>query len=62
LNLRGTPNGQFANRLNGNFFLVAGVTEFDDLTPDTLTGGASSDWFFAGFGDISDDAGGEQVD
>ena len=62
LNLRGTPNGQFANRLNGNSFLVAGTTELDDLTGDTLTGGAGSDWFFTGFGDVSDDAGGEQVD
>jgi Ca2+-binding RTX toxin-like protein len=46
-NGQGTP-GVYANT-NGfeDFFLVADVTVRDDLLPDTLTGSAGQDWFFA---------------
>ena len=37
----------FANRLNGNYFLQADVTVFDDGSQDQLSGSAGQDWFFA---------------
>jgi hypothetical protein len=44
----GTGSGaSFANRLNGNYFLQADVTVFDDGAQDQLTGSAGQDWFFA---------------
>jgi probable HAF family extracellular repeat protein len=47
-NLMGTGSGtSFANRLNGNYFLQADVTVFDDGAQDQLTGSAGQDWFFA---------------
>jgi hypothetical protein len=47
-NLLGTGTGStFANRLNGNYFLQHGVTVFDDVAQDQLTGSAGQDWFFA---------------
>ncbi|HMC67265.1 MAG TPA: calcium-binding protein, partial [Gemmataceae bacterium] len=44
----------FANRLNGNFFLIdagVGQTVFNDSSKDVMTGSAGSDWFFAGTAD-----------
>jgi Ca2+-binding RTX toxin-like protein len=47
-NLIGTGSGpSFSNRLNGNYFLQPGVTVFDDVSRDQLTGSAGQDWFFA---------------
>jgi uncharacterized delta-60 repeat protein len=50
-NLMGTGSGtDFANRLNGNFFLKtdgSGVTVFDDGSADVLTGSSGQDWYFA---------------
>ena len=54
-NLRGAGNGP---RLNGNYFLKTtgpDATVFDDGAADRLTGGAGSDWFFIGLGDIITD-------
>jgi Ca2+-binding RTX toxin-like protein len=62
-NLRGTPNPQLANRLNGNSFLVSGATVFDDGVADSLSGGTAADWFFADPLDVVSDAvAGEQID
>jgi Bacterial Ig-like domain (group 3)/RTX calcium-binding nonapeptide repeat (4 copies)/NHL repeat len=44
----------FANRLNGNYFLLdsgAGQTVFNDSGVDTLEGDAGADWFFTGAAD-----------
>ncbi len=41
-NISGTGSGP---RLNGNFFLQAGVTVLNDNAVDTLVGGADLDWF-----------------
>ncbi|MCA9218176.1 MAG: HYR domain-containing protein, partial [Planctomycetales bacterium] len=35
-----------SDRLNGNFFLVAGQTVFDDSVADSLVGDNGRDWFF----------------
>jgi hypothetical protein len=44
-NLLGTGSGpSFGNRLNGNYFLQADVTVFDDGAQDQLTGSAGQDW------------------
>lgn len=43
-NLRGVGTG---DRANGNYFLQAGQTVFDDAVADQLTGGDGRDWFFA---------------
>ena len=37
----------FANRHDGVYFLVAGVTMFNDPNKNTLHGGSGSDWRFA---------------
>ena len=47
-NLQGTGSGStYANRLNGNVFLQADVSVFDDGAKDTLTGPRGQDWFWA---------------
>jgi hypothetical protein len=47
-NLLGSGRGSsFSNRLNGNYFLQPGVTVFDDVAQDQLTGSAGQGWFFA---------------
>jgi hypothetical protein len=35
------------SRLNGNVFLQADVSVFDDGAADVMTGSAGQDWFFA---------------
>ena len=37
----------FANRRNGNYFLIADVTVFNDPAKDKLNGGGGDDWLFA---------------
>jgi PKD repeat protein len=53
-------------RANGNVFLQADVTVFDDAAVDTLTGNTGTDWFFAnidlGTKDKADVKAGEVVD
>jgi hypothetical protein len=46
----GSPG--FSSRLNGNYFLIAGQTVFNDASTDLLAGGAGSDWLFAGTADM----------
>jgi len=41
--------GKQSGGLNGKSKLVWGSTVKDDATPDTLTGGAGLDWFFANY-------------
>jgi hypothetical protein len=43
-NISGTGTGP---RLNGNYYLIPGVTVLDDSDPDRLGGGPGEDWFFA---------------
>lgn len=46
-NLNGTGSGdEFTERENGDFFLVAGVTVWNDAAVDRLWGGLGRDWFF----------------
>jgi Ca2+-binding RTX toxin-like protein len=52
-NLTGTGSGaNFTNRLNGNYFLLAGQTVFADAGGSVLVGGPGQDWFFAGLADF----------
>jgi Ca2+-binding RTX toxin-like protein len=52
-NLTGTGSGaDFANRLNGDNFLVAGQTVFGDAGNSLVVGGPGQDWFFAGLADL----------
>jgi hypothetical protein len=52
-NLTGTGSGaDFASRLNGDYFLLAGQTVFADAGGSTLVGGPGQDWFFAGLADF----------
>jgi hypothetical protein len=37
----------FADRHNGDYFLIADVTVFNDATKDSLNGSGGSDWLFA---------------
>ena len=37
----------FADRYNGDYFLVADLTVFNDATKDSLNGSGGSDWLFA---------------
>ncbi len=48
-NLRGEPNAAFADRLNGNIFLVTGLgaTVFADAAHDDLKGQDNNCWFLA---------------
>lgn len=51
-NLNNTNTGSsFLGRLNEDYFLIEGVTVFEDGSRDTLTGSAGLDWFFAGTAD-----------
>lgn len=54
-NISGTPNPEFASRLNGNNFLQLGVTVTDDGDVDVLTGGSGANWFFVFANDILTD-------
>jgi Ca2+-binding RTX toxin-like protein len=47
-NISGTGTGP---RLNGDFFLRAGLTVFDDGQEDWLDGASGLNWFFTGQGD-----------
>ncbi len=42
-----TSAAGFANRRNGNYFLIANVSVFNDPSKDTLNGGAGNDSLFA---------------
>ena len=49
-----TGSAGFLARLNDSYFLLdqgSSQTVFNDSSTDTLTGSASSDWFFAGTAD-----------
>jgi phage baseplate assembly protein gpV len=52
-NLTAAGSGaDFANRRNGNYFLLAGQTVFADAGGSTLAGGPGQDWFFASLADL----------
>jgi hypothetical protein len=38
---------RFPDRHNGDYFLIADVTVFNDATKDSLNGSGGSDWLFA---------------
>jgi hypothetical protein len=46
-NIRGAGIGEFNQRLNADYFLIANVTVFDDWSGDLLAGSQGRDWFFA---------------
>jgi hypothetical protein len=47
-----TMSAGFANRLNGNLFLIADATVFNEPSKDTLNGGSGDDWLFPDAADI----------
>jgi len=55
----GLDNSTFANRANGEFFLIgndgASQSVFNDDEEDSLTGSLDSDWFFANL--VADNSG-----